>query len=327
MYESALSCKVLGIGLKKICAQYITSFIYDCSSPFPPFYDIYQAPFYCITQIKTSLAPLISGLSGKGLGGLSITSLLTGNGSFLNTYINSNFSENCRKNCYQTYLNSSISFYSDCYPILFQQFSTVYKLPFQLNHFQELRDQICVEGDDNQNCYDQGRDMLQSVDAWIPTPSPTVAAQALLASPPLSDIHLYDPQCTYIYELNKTYGFSAVNSTICGLFDVGNCYGNIVNMISTGQLQSNGTALTVLPPCLLKFLDANCNKNITNIATSGASTSMAVFNGFVTFQASNCPNFPNIYDKIIVQTKGGKPLKNGFLGLSLIHISEPTRPY
>jgi hypothetical protein len=36
------------------------------------------------------------------------------------------------------------------------------------------------------------------------------------------------------------------------------------------------------------------DKNITNIATTGASTSMAVYNGFLIFEASNCKNFPKL---------------------------------
>lgn len=308
MYSSVLSCKVIGINLKKICAQYITSFLYDCSNPFPPFYDIYQAPFYCTTQLQEVLVPLISGLKGTGLGNLGISTLLTANGSFLTTYINGNFSENCRRNCYQTYINETVSFYSQCYPLLFKNFSSVYKLPFQLNHFQTLRDQVCVEGKSQQNCYDLGRNMLQSVNAWLP-PSPKAAAQLQQTKIPLSDIHLYDPQCTYIYDLNNIYGFSALNSTLCSLFNFGNCYGNIVNMISTTQVQSNATALTILPPCLLKFLNTNCNLDMNNIANAGASANMSVFKGSITIEGSGCA--PNVYDKYILQGN----TKNGFLGL------------
>jgi hypothetical protein len=86
-------------------------------------------------------------------------------------------------------------------------------------------------------------------------------------------------------------------------------------MISTTQIIANSTATTILPPCLLKFLNTNCNLEMSNIAYKGSSTSMSIFKGYIVVDGTNC--VPNIYDKYIIQGK----VKNGFLGIVLyIHF-------
>ncbi len=119
--------------------------------------NIFNAPYPCITELQ-SVASLASG-------GVNLES------GFIGAYLQSNFTENCARNCYQTYIVRANSFYGSCSSGLNQEpLNTTYKIANVLSNFKQMRNQSCgeilplpttapipsllaVHNAKNQNCY------------------------------------------------------------------------------------------------------------------------------------------------------------------------------
>lgn len=256
MFEAQLSCKAFGIHLYKTCAQYLLGFSIGCPI-FPSPADIYNAPYACVEQL------------GDVLGGVNFSSS-TG---IIPTYLDGDFSTNCQRNCFQTYLNASNLFYSTCS----SQISNVTTpAAYQLSNFIEFRNQVCAANAQGQNCYD-------------------LAQQTTGGSLPI----FTDYTCSYLNQ-------PGVGPSLCSAFQsTGCCFGNIIALVDQNQVSASN--LKVFPPCLLRYLSTACpaSANPTAMCTLGANGNMTVVQAKLTLttaaataNANSIKFLPNMYNLI-----------------------------
>ena len=326
MLGSALSCKGLGFHLSKICTQYILGFLYECPI-YPAPSELFNAPSVCIGEIAALLPPgLVNGLiptkkvSGSEapvntdgefsndlyeadededdednapMLGAGIADSLT----FTNIrkYLASDFSENCGRRCFQSYIEKANVFYGSCSSEL-RQFvnmtdnsNTNYPVPYLLETYQDFRNQVCTSNVNGSNCFSQFQKFL---------PDPT-------GNTPPPDVDIFKYDCNFFDDNGIN---DIVFQGICeGLEEVGCCFGNQVAMLSQSQTNQSAnkvhTAIKMFQPCLLRNLAAKCSKftNPRDFCTAGANGNMTTVSGSVvmgpTALRRDSVKLPNMYDE------------------------------
>lgn len=281
VYESALSCKVIGVGLRKICAQYLLGYIFGCSI-FPPASQIFNAPYVCAEELQTKLTPLLTSVKGGG-GAIS-----TKGDNPITRYLGNINGNNCKRNCYQTYLKASEDFYGSCKSELN---NVTYPVTTLLTNFSSFRGQACAE-DPN----------LQPT-AQNPNQEPNCFAnlykQSQTPNPLLGPINLFDYTCSYHQDPSIV---PFILQGVCQkLLTWGCCPANQMATVALNQI--NATNIQTFPPCLMRYIKRNSNCagiDPTNFCTSGANANMTIIvKGNVTIAASSTlivnDFFPNVY--------------------------------
>ena len=215
MYQTALSCKTIGINLSKLCASYFLGYVFECPI-FPTPSQVFDAPYACILELKSSLTPVLSKIDS---GGGSISDVFS-------TYLSNLNSQGCRRNCYQSYINQSLDFYDACGETLNSApYNATYPVAFNLESFSNFRGQNCVENSESQNCfgliYEKKSESEQSA----------------------AKIDLLDPTCQYSaftsqYDASlRATLVSAVMTGACSTISGwGCCYASQINMIAMNQV-------------------------------------------------------------------------------------------
>ena len=276
MYQTALSCKTIGINLSKLCASYFLGYVFDCPI-FPSPNEVFEAPYACIMELKSSLTPVLTKISS---GGGSISDVFS-------SYLSNLNSQGCHRNCYQTYINQSLDFYDTCGKALdTAPYNTTYPVAFNLEKFVDFRGQNCVENSDSKNCF--GLIYQKKIESQEST----------------TKINLLDPTCQYSAFTDQypaSYRASLVSAVMSGACSTisgwGCCYANQINMIAMAQV--NETGLEFFPPCLLRYLTLSCPAlNPINFCSNGSNTNMSVVaTGTITLKSIPTVNkLPNVYD-------------------------------
>eukprot|EP01036_Dinobryon_divergens_P028828 gene28828-37835_t len=315
MMEYALTCKAIGLGFKKICAQYFLGAYYGCPM-FPPSSAIYDAPSICLPEIFGLLADLSSG---------ELTTIVS---NYLNP---STFQTNaCGRRCFQNYQFASNDFYYSCGTQLSAAHG--YNVTTELFMFQTFRNQACTYYEKNgqqYNCYSQLTTIVPSPPTAPSTPKPSsansVAPTISSSSQPTfsSTAALQDFNCTfslyppssltaYNYGTYNSYAYkynALYSAKLCQQFAALQCCAaNDVTMAeqSTGQ---------VLPPCLYNYFKTNCTAlNFQNYCPLGAIANVTTVQASITLLSKPVPvgtsctpmlPFLNMYTKhqvLILQT-------------------------
>lgn len=282
MMESALSCKGVGFDLSKTCAQYILGYLYTCPG-FPAPAEIFDAPYTCLSQIKAIIPPsLISGLTGGGDGDTSLKSLADSLTNVHN-YMNSNFSENCQRRCFQRYIEQANTFFGNCHDELstwtVQAYNNNTRYPevWILYGFQEFRNQVCATDPAGVNCFGKVQKFL---------PTYYNGSKAIIPT-----VNIFNHDCNF-YD-NATLNQAALDQVCAEFQDIGCCFGNNVAMMAQSQTNTssifNHNAIKEFPPCLLRYLKHTCG-NVSSgnaldpveFCNSGANGNMSVITGSVT---------------------------------------------
>ena len=321
--ETALSCKGLGFHLSKICAQYILGFVYNCPI-FPAPGDLFEAPSVCINEIAALLPPsLVSGLVNKktvsmekndssaeaidlnsaadsntdyadaiqGALGASLASSLTF--SNVRKYLASDFSQNCQRRCFQSYIEQGNNFYASCSGELVKfvdkasNTNLQYPLPYLLENFQFFRNQVCAENKNGTNCF-------STIQQFLPSPD---------KPKPFVNIFQYD--CKW----DDDNGFNnLVFENIClNLQPVGCCFGNQVAMLAQSQTNQSAmkdhSLIRMFQPCLLRNLALTCQQylNPRSFCTKGANGNISTITGSIVMGPTRAlrdkVTLVNVYDE------------------------------
>lgn len=315
MMESALSCKGVGFDLSKTCARYILGYLYTCPG-FPAPAEIFNAPYICLSQIKQIIPPsLITGLtSGGGVSLASLRDTLTN----VHNYMNSNFSENCERRCFQNYIEQANTFFGNCHDELStwttQAYNNNTRYPevWILYGFQEFRNQVCATDPDGVNCFGKVQKFL---------PTYYNGSKAIVPT-----VNIFNHDCNY-YD-NTTQNQVALEQVCAEFQDIGCCFGNNVAMMAQSQTNEssifNHNAIKEFPPCLLRYLKHTCGNASSGNAldpvefcSSGANGNMSVITGSVTMgQLTEI----HVRDKGIVNVYDRESLTTfqGSMGLGLL---------
>lgn len=306
--ESALSCKALGFNISKICAKYFLGFLYGCPA-FPSPSELFNAPSICLPEVIALLpASAKSALKGLKSGGGSIDmSTITPSMNHTKAYLSSNFSQNCRRDCFQRYIGQANDFYNSCNDQLIKYANktnqnSMYPLVYKLEAYQEFKNQICVENDAGANCYDT----LSSINPVTRKSKPEV------------NILAYD--CNYLqgsdwstFQLNEMYALPQICSTLGAN---GCCVANQVAMIAQSQTNSSAqatyntksipTAVKMFPPCLMHFLSsASCKStDLTTFCRKGANGNLTTILGTIQMDQDG-GKMPSVYKEDQVLTLQG----------------------
>jgi len=304
--ESALSCKALNFGISKICARYLLGYLYGCDA-FPAPSELFDAPSTCLPELIALLPAsaktqaLSAQASGKSISFDSISPSM----NHTKEYLASNFSQNCRRRCFQRYITQANTFYSSCNDQLLRYTNktnqnNLYPIVYQLENYQFFKNQICVENTNGQNCYD------------------TLAAINPVVHPnPKINILTYD--CNYFKASDwSTFSLnSLVLSGACSTLGAnGCCLANQVSMIAQSQTNSSASAtynkkmvisaVHMFPPCLMNYLSSTTcpSADLTSFCNKGANGNLTTFTGVIKMnQAGN--KMPNMYDENAVLTLQG----------------------
>lgn len=297
--ESALSCKALGFGISKICARYFLGYLYGCPA-FPTPSELFDAPSTCLPEVlallpasaKTSLQ---AAAKSGDKSGLDLTSISSGNHT--KAYLAYNFSQNCRRTCFQRYITQANTFYSSCSDQLNvfankTNQNSLYPLVWTLAGYQEFKNQICVENENGQNCYDS----LASINPVVHPQKP--GAPNILSF-----------ECNYLND--PGYNLLVLQGVCKTLGANGCCAANQIAMIAQAQTNSSATttynhamnsyAVRMIPPCLLHYLSSSsCPAiNMTNFCSKGSNGNLTVFGGVVRLnnRAGSTQPFPSMYNE------------------------------
>jgi len=203
MLMTSLSCKALPFHLSKICAKHLLGFFYSCSD-FPAPIELYDAPSVCIGELLSLLpASLAQGvqtvhstmspsgeveaveaeapISNSSVGGAFDG--FTPSYTLIKSYLKSNYTENCKRRCFQTYLDQANDFYGTCDEELAvfinktadgKVTNTNYPLVYIMEPYQEFKNQICAKDTNGSNCFNK-------IQGFLPDP----------ANPPIVDVFKY----------------------------------------------------------------------------------------------------------------------------------------
>jgi len=324
--ESALSCKALGFNISKICARYFLGYLYGCSA-FPAPSELFNAPSTCLTEVLALIpASAKSGLSAAaakaGGGGSKPTldpSSLGGAGSnHTKAYLASNFTQNCRRTCFQRYITQANTFYNTCNYQLVQfanktNQNSLYPLVFTLENYQEFKNQVCVQNDEGKNCYDS----LASINPAVHPQKP-------------GGINILSFQCNYLND--PTYNLMVLQGVCKTLGANGCCAANQIAMIAQAQTNSSATAtyntnmksqaVRMMPPCLMHYLTSTAcpSVDVGNFCSRGANGNLTTFSGTIQLNDARAANpkskpLPNIYveaDVLFLQGVIGYGLPGSF---------------
>lgn len=269
MYTWALSCNVIGIDLSKDCSGYMLGYIFGCSE-YPSPADIFYAPYACLLDIQTSLAPFAAIIAGGG----NIASVF-------DTYLGNINTETCQHNCYQSWVNSTRDFYDTCTAEV-NMYNKTYPIAAALPKFSNFRDQQCSTNAKDQNCFELLYNAQQN---------PT--------------IDILNVQCNYA----PTPTANALAGITQILSSYGCCVGNQVSMLSMNQVNVSAIKLFP-PCLLRYYnMNYNTTYiTPTSFCTLGAASSMAIVSqGTVTIDTTKVPSFyksyvvggmPNVYDTV-----------------------------
>lgn len=274
MMEYIVSCKAIGLGMSKICAQYFFGYAYECSV-FPSPDDILDAPSVCIPQFLGLLGQLTSGA--------------------IKQYLFGSFDETaCDRTCYQHYQNTSIDFYGDCFLDIANNstLQTIYPLAYALGFFQEFRNQNCGMNAKGENCYTNIAELLNS----------TVSAGG--ASGGLSFDCNFANQSDVYYDRVLAFKNNLAFQQLCESFgEMQCCAATGITLLSQAQAAAIGGAdPTLFPPCLLQYLDLYCpTVDMTLLCTNGSMTNQSIMTGQLTIprveNAQQQLPFPNMYNQ------------------------------
>ena len=309
MMETALSCKGIGFDMSKTCAQYMLGFLYNCPN-FPGPDEIFDAPYVCLTQLTRILPPgFAGGLTGGG-GDMSFASLADSLTNVHN-YMESNFTENCQRRCFQLHIEQANSFYGQCVDELMtwttpsNNNNTRYPEVWILKGYQEFRNQVCAADTHGNNCFGKVQKFL-----------PTYYGGSSAVVP---DLNIFDTDCNYYDDVTKN---QEGMEDICTEFqNFGCCFGNAVAMMAQSQTNAtavfNHNAIKMFPPCLLRYLKHTCGDadhgnalDPVEFCSAGANGNMTVLTGAVTMGARTNLNpgerkLVNVYDReSLIQFQG-----------------------
>jgi hypothetical protein len=263
MYKSALSCKAFGIDISKICAEYFLGYVLGCPA-FPAKNDFFEAPSTCSGELKLLGEILKEGVSF--------------NSSLIENYLGGNFTVNCHRNCYATYLNASEDFYTSCSSSLnTSPLNATYTIAVQLERYREFHEQVCVVNKQNESCFSEIYSMTSAK----------------------SPFDVFNMDCNYFNsaEVNKV-----VLHGVCEKFSpYGCCFGNQVAMLQQNQGDDDRLRVKLFPPCLQRYLQYNCpTLSATDFCTKGSLANVTVVNATVTLGSVEDPlgqgELPNVYD-------------------------------
>jgi hypothetical protein len=352
MFESALSCKALGFHISKICAQYLLGFIFGCSD-YPSPGELFMAPSSCLGELtsllppKTVPAPAADAVEGTAIttygeddgeeaydeegeplgGALDLSNLKF---THVREYLASDFSVNCKRRCFQRYIEQADTFYNSCSDELLKfvnhtdNKNLVYPLPYITETYQDFRNQVCTHNKNGTNCFSE-------VQQFLPNPDKEAPA-----------VNIFQYDCNYI---NDTFWNGFVMDQVCDNFkNAGCCFGNQVAMLalsqtntSAGPPKNNHKALHMFQPCLMRYLVNKCNHTDPyNFCTEGANANVSTIRGSVVMGANrgfrDTVKLVNIYDADKVVEFSGvlsfgifwdndSPTKQGALGVEILNFA------